>query len=80
MSHTVQISQSKFDELNKRVNRLEQLVNKLLELKDEPPYGSDEWWEWSDKNALEAIKKGDSIEFGSAREMVSYLKKLSSNK
>lgn len=80
MNQTMNISQSEFDELNQRVKRLEQIVKKLLEKEVEPPYGSDEWWEWSDKKALEAIKKGEYKEFSSAKDMVTYLKILSAKK
>ena len=67
--------------LERILSRLDGLAQEVKELKEklimkEPVLGSDEWWEWSDEKALGEIKKGNYTEFGSAKDMVSYLKTL----
>lgn len=44
---------SKLDRLNQEVESI-----KIRLSKKEPAYGSDEWWEWSEKKADEDIKMG----------------------
>ena len=36
----------------------EQIVSLNEKLEGAPPYGSDEWWAWSEKRAQEDIKAG----------------------
>jgi len=60
------------------LKRLEELTRDVKELKaklleSEPPYGSDEWWEWSDKKAIEAFEAGKGIKFDSAEEAIKWL-------
>lgn len=76
MNQVTHVSQDQFETLLKRLSRLEKMMAMLLK-KEEPPKGTDEWWEWSDKKALEGIKRGEYKEFKSAKEMVTYLEKLS---
>lgn len=59
-------------ELKEQVVRL----NEKLEL--EPIYGSNEWWNWSDKKAKEDIKAGRYITLHSAKEAQEYLDSLKS--
>ena len=78
MAHTITVNAKTLEHV---VSQLDTLTKEVKELKEklldqEPPYGSDAWWEWSDKKALEDIKKGDYIEFKSAKDMVNHLKKL----
>ncbi len=45
------------------LQRLDDLAQDVAEIKKkvsekEPPYGSQAWWDWSDKKAKEDIKKG----------------------
>ncbi len=66
--------------LERILSRLDGLAQEVKELKEklimkEPVLGSDEWWEWSDKEALKRIKKGEYEEFDSMKDMVSFLKK-----
>lgn len=47
----------------KILSRLDQLVTEVAAIKhklfeEEPVYGSNEWWEWSEKKADEDIKAG----------------------
>lgn len=43
---------------------------------EEPPYGSDAWWEWSDKKALEEIKAGKGIKIHNKKELNAFFKSL----
>jgi hypothetical protein len=77
MAQTVTLTQSAYKDLLTRLTNLERMVSNLVHQIDvEPKYGSDEWWEWSDKRAMEDIKKGNTIAFDSAKEMVEYLDSL----
>ena len=76
MNNTIIISQSAYKELVTRLSRLEKMVLALVKkLEAEPQEGSDDWWEQSDKRALEEIKKGQFVEFDSAKDMVNFLNK-----
>lgn len=59
---------SKLDYLTQEV---ETIKTKLFE--GEPPYGSDEWWEWSDRKAKEDIRAGRVMKFDSAQEAITWL-------
>lgn len=77
MSNTITLSQSAYKELLTRMNRLEKMVSSLLErFEQEPTYGSEAWWMWSDKKALEDIKKGSYRTFESVKDMKKYLQSL----
>ena len=39
----------------------------------EPPYGSKEWWEWSERKADEDIKAGRVVSFDSVEEAIKWL-------
>lgn len=77
-NNTVTIDTKTLERILSRLDSLAQDVKELKEklLMKEPALGSDDWWEWSDKKALEEIKKGNYTEFKSAKAMVSYLKNL----
>lgn len=72
---TVTVPAKTFEEILARLDKLTRDVHaikaKLFE--SEPPYGSDEWWKWSDKKAREDIKKGRVMEFKSAEEAIKWL-------
>lgn len=38
----------------------------------EPPYGSDAWWELSDKKAIEEIKAGKGIKFDTVQDAIKW--------
>ncbi|MBI4038680.1 hypothetical protein HY384_01840 [Candidatus Daviesbacteria bacterium] len=62
----------------KILSRLDQLTREIHDVKmklfeGEPRYGSDEWWEWSDKKALEDIKAGRVTKFDSVDEAIKWL-------
>lgn len=67
----------------KLVSRLDELTREVKAIKvrlfdKEPPYGSDEWWEWSDKKAMEDIKAGRFVELKDKKELKTYLNSLKS--
>ncbi|MBI2430456.1 MAG: hypothetical protein HYV39_00325 [Candidatus Levybacteria bacterium] len=43
---------------------------------EEPPYGSDAWWAWSDKKALEEIKAGKGIKIHNKKELAEFFNNL----
>ncbi len=61
---------STLQELREELARLNQKFEK------EPPYGSDEWWEWSDKKAMEEIKQGKGIVLHNKKELKGFFKNL----
>lgn len=75
MNQAVMVSPKTIDEIFVRLNaltrELKEIKTKLFE--KEPPYGSDEWWEWSDKQAIKEIKAGKGIKFNSAEKAIKWL-------
>lgn len=62
----------------KMVSRLDELTREVKAIKarlfeKEPPYGSREWWEWSEKKADEDIKAGRVAKFDSVEEAITWL-------
>lgn len=57
--------------LKKEIVRLKQRVDNL-----EPVYGSKQWWEWSDKKALEDIKGGRVKKIHNQKELQQLLDSL----
>jgi len=49
------------------------LLRQHLTHEVEPPYGSDEWWKWSEKKADEDIKKGNVVKFDSVEDAIKWL-------
>jgi hypothetical protein len=77
MAQTITLKQSDYQKLIDRITKLEKMFAVLLrQIKHNPEYGSDEWWEVSDKKAIEEIKKGNYVAFDSASDMVEYLKNI----
>ena len=54
----------------------EQLVRLNERLEGEPPYGSDAWWQWSDKKAKEDIKAGRYTKIRGKKELHLFLDSL----
>lgn len=61
----------RLDELTKEVRAIK---TKLFQ--GEPPYGSEAWWEWSDKKALDEIKQGKYTELRNKKELNAFLDSL----
>lgn len=70
-SKTIEEILTRLDNLTKEVRAMK---SKLFE--GEPPYGSDEWWEWSIGKGMEDIKKGNYIEFDSVEKLQRHLDSL----
>ncbi len=73
MEQVIQLSQSQFETLLQRLNRLEKMIAKLLEKKEKPVEGSDTWWKLSDKEAIEDIKKGRYTVIHNTKELKKHL-------
>lgn len=60
MAQTITVPTKTFEEILARLDQLtkEVRVIKAKLFSGEPPYGSDEWWDWSEKKADEDIKAG----------------------
>lgn len=69
-----------FEEILSRLNQLTKEVHvirvKLFE--SEPSYGSEQWWEWSDRKAMDDIKAGRFVELKNKEELKVYLNSLKS--
>lgn len=75
---TINIPAETFEKL---ISRLDELTREVKAIKTrlfekEPSYGSDEWWEWSDKKALESIRKGKGITIHNKKELDAFFKSL----
>ncbi|KKQ28935.1 MAG: hypothetical protein US48_C0031G0004 [Candidatus Levybacteria bacterium GW2011_GWA2_37_36] len=75
MNQAVMVSPKTIEEIFVRLNALtdEIKVIKTKLYEKEPSYGSDEWWEWSDKKALKEIQAGKGIKFNTAKEAIKWL-------
>jgi hypothetical protein len=64
MSDTVTLPRHEYNYLTSRITQLERVVkqaveeHKLPEESLEPPYGTDAWWEWAERQADEDIRTG----------------------
>ena len=78
MNQTITVSQETIEEILTRIDRLTREIKairtKLFE--EEPPYGSDEWWEWSDKKSIEDYKKGRYTVIRSKKELNEFFSSL----
>jgi len=75
MAQTITVPTKSFEEV---LSRLDQLTKEVRAIKmklfsGEPVYGSDEWWEWSDKKAMDDIKAGRTVKFDSAEKAIKWL-------
>lgn len=72
----VTIAEKKLDMILSTLEALKRDVKIVKEkLKDAPPYGSDEWWEWSMKKSEEDFTAGRYTEFASVDAYIKDLKK-----
>jgi len=60
--------------LNKMQKDLTEVKKKIEDL--EPVYGSDAWWDWSDKRAMDDIKAGRYTTVRSKKELVKFMDSL----
>lgn len=75
MSQTITVSEKTIDKILDRLDTLTKEVRaiKTKLFKEEPLYGSDAWWEWSDKKALEEIKAGKGVKFNTVQDAIKWL-------
>ena len=76
MSQVIQISKSHFDEIVARLSRLEKMMAKLFKEDKEPQEGTKEWWDWSDKKALEEYRRGEYYELRDDKELDDFFKHI----
>lgn len=78
MNNTVSFHTTKLDKILKVLGELKQDVISLREKFEsiEPLYGSQEWWERSDKQALKSIKEGKGIVIRNKKEIDKFFKNL----
>ncbi|MEK7185832.1 MAG: hypothetical protein AAB675_00515 [Patescibacteria group bacterium] len=71
MNQTITVSPKTIEEILARLDKLtrEIRVIKTKLFEEEPPYGSDEWWKWSDEKAIEDYKKGRYTVIRSKKEL-----------
>jgi len=71
MNQAITVSEKTIEEILTRLDRLTREIKaiktKLFE--EEPPYGSHEWWKWSDEKATEDYKKGRYTVIRSKKEL-----------
>lgn len=75
MAQIITVPAKTFEEI---LLRLDELTRDIRSIKarifeQKPSYGSKEWWEWSDRKALEDIKAGRGMKFDSAEEAIKWL-------
>lgn len=74
---TVTVPAKTFEKILSRLDHLSRAVEAINEkLEGVPPYGSDAWWEWSDKKAMEDIKAGRYTTLHSKKEVKEFFKNL----
>lgn len=78
MAQTITVSEKAFEEVISRLDKLTREVQaiKIRLFDKEPLYGSKEWWEWSDRKALESIRKGKGITIHNKKELDAFFKSL----
>lgn len=82
MANIVTLSKTQYEELLKRLDRIEKIVKAWAKtakgvLDVDPPYGSEAWWGKEEKEADEDIKAGRVIgPFHNAKELQKYLDSL----
>lgn len=79
MSQTITVHTKTIEEIITRLDRLTREIKaiktKLFE--EEPSYGSNEWWEWSNEKAIEDYKKGRYTVIKSKKELNEFFGSLS---
>lgn len=78
MNQTTIVSPKTIEEIFARLDSLsrdvEILRKKLFE--KEPAYGSDEWWEWSDKKAMKEIRAGKGTKITDEKQLSNFFESL----
>lgn len=75
MPNTVSVNAKTINHIVAQLDKLARDVEaiKARVFTQEPPYGSDLWWEKEIEEAEETIRKGKGIKFNSAKEAIKWL-------
>ena len=75
MNQTIAISSKTTEEILARLDKLTKEVKaiKTKLFQEEPPYGSDEWWDKEIKEAEIEFKKGRGVVFKSSKDAIKWL-------
>lgn len=74
---TVTVPVKTFEKILSKLDQLSQTVENISEkLEGAPAYGSKEWWEWSNKKAVEEIKQGKGTVVRNKKELNQFLNSL----
>ena len=75
MNQVITVSSKTIEEILVHLNTLTKEVKEIKTklFGKEPEYGSDEWWKWSDKEALKEIRAGKGVKFNTAKEAIKWL-------
>ncbi len=78
MNQAITVSPKTIEEILARLDKLtrEIRVIKTKLFEEEPRYGSDEWWKWSDEKALKEIKEGKYTKVSNKKELTAFLDSL----
>jgi len=77
MAQTVSIDAKIAKDIVSSLRELKQQLASLNEkLENAPPYGSDEWWKWSNRKALQSIKRGQGITVRNKKELDEFFNTL----
>jgi hypothetical protein len=78
MNQAITVSPKTIETIIERLNELTKEVKaiKTKLFREEPSYGSDEWWKWSDKKAIEEIKAGKGTKIHNKKELNAFFKNL----
>lgn len=81
MTQTITVPTKTFEEILARLDKLTKDVHaiKAKLFTEEPPYGSSEWWEWSDRKAMEDIKEGRFTTIHNKKELNAFFNSLKSS-
>lgn len=80
MNQTIVLQAQQVNKILKTLLDLKREVARLTEKVEglEPIYGSEQWWEWSDRKALEDIRAGRFVEFKNVKDLQLHLDSLKS--
>ncbi len=77
MANTVILSESAYKKLVNRLSHLERVVMDLVEkFGQEPPEGTDAWWERAHKMGMDAKKNGQYTRIKTKTELKNFFKNL----
>lgn len=74
---TVTVPVKTFEKILSKLDHLTRTVEVINEkLEGAPPYGSDKWWEWSNKKAQKDIEEGRYTTISNKRELQQFFDSL----